>query len=229
VTKLHYFAGRGRAETTRWMLAACEIDFDNIKVETPEALSALRETGKLPFDQLPLLEIDDHCISQSTALIRYLARRHDLYGDNNVEALWCDMLAGTVADFAEAAMLAAFQPSVDEAVVAMQARLDKFGPCFESRIQEVGTGFSVGARVTFADVVLGSALNDYLELMPSCLAQYPLQAQLHNRIVNLPGIAKYLNSGERYPTPGDNYVIGVARTLQRALPGHMPDADRFVV
>jgi hypothetical protein len=28
-TKLHYFLGRGRAETTRWMLAINQVEFEN--------------------------------------------------------------------------------------------------------------------------------------------------------------------------------------------------------
>jgi glutathione S-transferase len=58
MTRLHYFKGRGRAETTRWMLAINQIAFENVPVETPKAFATLRATGKLPFDQMPLLEID---------------------------------------------------------------------------------------------------------------------------------------------------------------------------
>ena len=54
--KLTYFRGRGRAETTRWMLAATGTEFENIAIDTPEQLAALRASGKLPFDQMPLLE-----------------------------------------------------------------------------------------------------------------------------------------------------------------------------
>ena len=104
MTRLHYFLGRGRAETTRWMLAVSQIAFENVPVDTPEALATLRATGKLPFDQMPLLEIDDLNLSQSTAMIRYLARRGDYYGETNADALWCDMIAGAVADFAETAL-----------------------------------------------------------------------------------------------------------------------------
>ena len=101
MTVLHYFKGRGRAETTRWMLAVNGIAFENQAVEMPQALAALRASGKLPFDQMPLLEIDEQNLSQSTAMIRYLARRGDCYGDNDTDALWCDMIAGAVADFAQ--------------------------------------------------------------------------------------------------------------------------------
>ena len=76
---LTYFYGRGRAETTRWMLAATDVDFRNNAIRTPQELAALRESGKLPFDQMPLLEIDGHRLSQSSAMVRYLARRGNLY------------------------------------------------------------------------------------------------------------------------------------------------------
>ena len=42
-------------------------------------------------------------------------------------------------------------------------------------------------------------------------------------------IAAYLASDARWPIPGDQYVIDVARVLQRALPPHMPEPERFVV
>jgi len=32
------------------MLAVSQIDFENVAIETPEALASLRATGKLPFD-----------------------------------------------------------------------------------------------------------------------------------------------------------------------------------
>jgi glutathione S-transferase len=229
LAKLHYFAGRGRAETTRWMLAVNEIPFENVPLETPEALASLRATGKLPFDQIPLLEIDGFCVSQSSALIRYLARRGDLYGVNESEALWCDMVAGAAADFMEPAMQAAFMPSHDHAVTAMKASMKKFGPRFEACIMENRSGFTCGSGLSFADVVLAQATSAYHEISAGLLDGYPLLDAHQKRIIELPGIAAYLVSDQRYPTPGENYVISAARTLQRALPAHMPDPDRFVI
>ena len=126
--KLTYFRGRGRAETTRWMLAATGVAFVNLAIDTPEELSALRASGKLPFDQMPLLEIDGLDLSQSSAMIRYLARRGGLYGNNDRDAMWCDMVAGVAADFAETAIQAPFKPSEAVAVADMEGRFAKFGP-----------------------------------------------------------------------------------------------------
>ena len=228
MTRLHYFKGRGRAETTRWMLAVNQIGFENVAIESPKALAALRATGKLPFDQMPLLEIDGLNLSQSTAMIRYLARRGGFYGESDADALWCDMIAGAVADFAETALMAAFQPKAEAAIAALKDRFEKFGPTFEARLAENGTGFCVGARLSFADVVLVEALSGCLEWVPGILADTPLLAALHARVLGLPGIAAYLNSAQRYPMAGDAYVTDAASVLQRALPAHFPDQDRFV-
>lgn len=227
--RLTYFRGRGRAETTRWMLAAAEVDFVNVAIETPDGLAGLRASGKLPFDQMPLLELDGHCLSQSSAMIRYLARRSGLYGVNDIDAMWCDMIAGVVADFAETAMQAAFKPTADIARGELEARFVKFGPRFEARIAQQGSGFCAAAGMTFADVVLSEALSSYLEWCPDILDATPHLKGMYQVVTTRPGIAAYLASELRYPMPGADYVIGVARVLQRALPPHMPDADRFVL
>jgi len=211
------------------MLAVNRIDFQNIAIETPEALAALRASGKLPFDQMPLLELDGLNLSQSSAMVRYLARRGDLYGDDDTDALWCDMIAGAVADFVETAIQAAFQSSTEIAMANMRASFAKFGPCFEARLASNGGDFCVGTRLSFADVVLTEALTSYLEWLPGILSATPRLKGLQSRVVEHDGIASYLGSEQRYPKAGDGYVIAAAQVLQRALPPHMPDAARFVV
>ena len=229
VASLTYFRGRGRAETTRWMLAATGVAFTNIAIDTPVELAALRASGKLPFDQMPLLEIDGLCLSQSSAMIRYLARRGGLYGTSDTDAMWCDMIAGVVADFAETALQAPFKPSATVAVADLDARFEKFGPRFEARIEDQGSGFCAADRMTFADVVLAEALSSYLEWCPDILGDTPRLKALYDHVTGETGVAEYLASDLRYPKPGDDYVIAAARVLQRALPPHMTDADRFVV
>lgn len=226
--KLHYFLGRGRAETTRWMLAANKIDFVNVPVESAGALAALRATNKLPFDQMPLLEIDELCLSQSSAMIRYLARRGGLCVTSDNEAVWCDMIAAAADDLSETAKQAAFQESVDVVRQALQARFDKFGPRFEARLQSNDTGYCAGDQMTFADVILTEVLTEYLEWLPELFKKAPLLAGLQARVTSHPGISAYLRSPQRYPIADTDYVVSVARVLQRALPGHMADANRFV-
>ena len=226
LVKLHYFPGRGRAETTRWMLAINHIKFENVPIETPEMLLALRASGKLPFDQMPLLEIEELNLSQSSAMIRYLARSGEYYGSTEQDAVWCDMIAGAVADFAETSLQAAFQPTKEIAVKALQERFNKFGPRFESRLSK--NDLCAGVKLTFADVLLAEAINSYLEWIPDILDETPFLDNLYKKVITTSGISAYLKSPQRYPMSGSNYVIDVARVLQRALPSHMPDPNRFI-
>lgn len=228
MTKLHYTRSRGRAETTRWMLAVNQIPFENILIDTPEKLAALRATGKLPFDQMPLLEIDGQNLSQSSAMIRYLARRGGFYGDTDTDALWCDLIAGAVTDFSETGLKAMFQPTDEIAISEQQATFDKFAPCFEARLGENGTGFCAGNRLSFADVILAEALSSYLEWIPDILESTPLLKSLNEIVLSQPGINTYLNSNLRYPKPDDMCVIDIARVLQRPLPPHFSNPNRFV-
>ena len=228
MTKLHYTRSRGRAETTRWMLAVNQIPFENIVIDMPEEL-ALRATGKLPFDQIPLLEIDGHNLSQSSAMIRYLARRGDFYGDTETDALWCDLMAGAVADFSETGLKAMFQATNEIAISEQQAAFAKFAPCFEARLRENSTGFCAGTRLSFADVILAEALSLYLEWIPDILEPTPLLKALNETVLSQPGIKAYLTSDLRYLKPDNTCVIDIARVLQRPLPPHFPDPNQFVV
>ena len=229
IAKLTYFRGRGRAETTRWMLAANEIAFENVAIDTPTQLADLRASGKLPFDQMPLLEINGLNLSQSSAMIRYLARLGGFYGQTDSDAVWCDMIVGVAADFAETAIQVPFKPSLPDAIADLKVRFAKFGPRFEARIAQQGTGFFVGDRLTFADIVVAEALSSYLEWCPDILDTTPNLQALYKRVIQQPGVAAYLTSELRYPKPDAEYVIAAARVLERALPSHMPDANRFVI
>ena len=81
---------------------------------------------------------------------------------------------------------------------------------------------------TFVDILLTEALNAYIEWIPNLLEKDSFLFSLYTKIITQPGINKYLTSDQRYPKPDQNYVIDVARVLERALPFHMENINRFV-
>jgi glutathione S-transferase len=89
---LYYFAGRGIADQIRWMLAATNVTFVQKTVETRQRFLKMAER-QLPFGQLPLLQIDGLELVQSQSIVRYLARRGHLVGQNLSEETKCDMIA----------------------------------------------------------------------------------------------------------------------------------------
>ena len=226
--KLHYFKGRGRAETTRWMLAASNIEFVNMSLEDHTDFDALKSSRKLPFNQLPLLEIGGLKLSQSSAMISFLARKGGLHGKTDEDAVWCDMLIGAVNDFNIPAMQFAFKSDKDEAYKDLEASLKKFGNHFEFRLTQNEGGFLVGKQLSSADIILAESLTSFVEFHPDCLECYPYLMELRNRVVSDPNIKGYLNSINRWRLPDDQYVIDIARVLRRPLPHHFPKPNRFV-
>ena len=116
--KLHYFKGRGRAETTRWMLAINNIDFINISLEDHNDFDNLKASGKLPFNQLPLLELDDLRLSQSSAMISFLARR-GLH------------MSCTLYYFAAATPMALYMPTCSDAAIALHIMMPTRTRCVD--------------------------------------------------------------------------------------------------
>ena len=226
--KLHYFKGRGRAETTRWMLAINNIDFINISLEDYNDFDDLKASGKLPFNQLPLLELDDLKLSQSSAMISFLARRGDFYGKTNEDAVRCDMLVGAVGDFNVPAMQFTFKADKDEASRDLDESLKKFGKHFEFILTQNEGEFLVGQKLSVADIIMAESLTSFIEFCPTCLNNYPLLKQLQEKVVSEHNINEYLNSSNRWRLPDEQYVIDIARVLCRPLPSHMPEPNRFV-
>jgi glutathione S-transferase len=156
-----------------------------------EELEAMRESGKLAFGQLPLLEVDGVRVVQSQTINRYLARRGGLYGSNDSEAMQCDMIADGVADFMGGWL--GFPFSADKVVCIVLYRYSVFRllivmdvlPCKDVFVEEKskptvakyapkleaivsankGSVYSVGSQLTYADVVLADVCTSYTELL----------------------------------------------------------------
>src|SRR5512140_3981478 len=104
---LLYFAGRGRAELIRLILAEAGVEYDEHHVGhgTPPAggrptdLGALKAAGVLPFGAVPVWEEPGGFrLAQSAAIVNHPARRHGLRGASPLDAARCDELLGAVED-----------------------------------------------------------------------------------------------------------------------------------
>lgn len=84
---LRYFDVRGRGEAIRMALADQGLEFEDAAFSSaewgkdkPDGLKAeWLAAGKLPFGQVPLLEIDGLQLVQSHTILRYLGRRQGWY------------------------------------------------------------------------------------------------------------------------------------------------------
>ena len=71
--------------------------------KTPEERAALRESGKAPFGQLPVLEVDGKIIAQTGAIARYCGKQGGFYPrDDDLAAAQIDMIIDTATDITNA-------------------------------------------------------------------------------------------------------------------------------
>ena len=95
---LFYFNdGKGRAELTRLIFIYGQVPFNDQRISFSEYLS-MRDEGKLPFQQLPILMVGDRVISQSCAISRYAAKVAGLYPSDDFEAALSDTIVDAWRD-----------------------------------------------------------------------------------------------------------------------------------
>ena len=215
---VYYFHGRGRAETTRWMLAATNVKFKNVFLSSHEDFLKLKNSNRLLFGQLPLLELDGKAFTQSSAMVLYLAKRVKMCGRDIFEETRCAEIAGCCNDWASGPMEHAFRENKEHHKMNVCIPLfKKFGHFVEKILIENGTGFSVGNSLTYADILIAECCTSYEEMVPGITLKNNFQNLNSLRIIvcSIPGVKAYLNSTLRCKFPDDAYVRNVNDVLNR--------------
>ena len=184
--RLHYFAGRGRAEQARWMLAATETRFVNAVLRSAADFAALDDSGALLFGQVPLLQCPDGLhVVQSQAIVRHVASQAGLLGGSATERALADQFAEGVADFRGPLLSFPFGRDRGACVAAVR----RYAPVFERALRGAPAGHVAGgAAHTYADVLLAEAVTGYTELLGDFTREaFPLLGAHRDRVCKLPG------------------------------------------
>jgi glutathione S-transferase len=211
---LIYFAARGRAELIRLVLAEAGVDYQEHPVGKgtppvdgrPTDLAALKATGTLPFDAVPVWEEPSGLrLAQSGAIANHIARAHGLRGKDATGEARCDELLGAVDDvrleLRKLATAAAGERAALRAELASSTlprwlgHLDRL-----LRNNGGGGGFAVGTSVTVADLALWYLLEQIRDNgLGGALERHPALVAFLERIGSRPRIAAYLKSTRRPP------------------------------
>lgn len=209
---LVYFAARGRAELIRLILAEAGVEYAEHLVgkDTPPVngrptdFAALKATGELPFEAVPVWEEPDGFrLAQSLAIANYLSRAHGLVGKTAREAALVEQAFGAFDD-TRAEMRRLYTVPADHRAKLREELLTAILPrwfgYFERLLRATGTGYLVGDSVTSADLALWYLveLTTQNEL-GGALEKCPLVAAHFERIGKRPRIAAYASSPKRHP------------------------------
>ena len=176
--KLTYFNVRGLAETSRFLLALGGEEYEDFRYPLEVIDMSKHEMKKDEFDKdkadgklvtslnkVPFLEVDGVTIPQSKSVERFLARRFNMMGSNDLEAAQIDAICESVRDFKDMYQKVRFLPE-DEKETGMK---EWFTVTLVERLtllenQLVGeSGFSIGNTTTLSDVVLFTFITEFFD------------------------------------------------------------------
>ncbi|XP_051021916.1 glutathione S-transferase Mu 2 isoform X2 [Acomys russatus] len=201
-----YWDFRGLAHCIRLLLEYTDTSYEEKRYATGDGPDFdrsqwLNEKFKLGLDfpNLPYLIDGSHKITQSNAILRYLARKHHLCGETEEERIRVDIVENQAMD------------------TRMQLGMLCYSPDFEKRKPEYLEGLPekmklyseflgkrpwfAGDKITYVDFLAYDILDQHREFEPKCLDAFPNLKDFLARFEGLKKIADYMKSGRFLSKP----------------------------
>ncbi|XP_015200747.1 glutathione S-transferase P-like [Lepisosteus oculatus] len=194
-----YFPVRGRCEAMRMLLADQGQDWKENVVEINMWMKGDLKASCL-FGQLPKFEDGDFTLYQSNAMMRYLGRKHGLYGKDDKQASIIDMMNDAVEDLRLKYIKLIYQEyetGKEKYIQDLPNDLSKF----EKILSGNKGGFVAGDEISFADYSLLDVLRNHQVLAPKCLDSFPTLKSYVDRLSSRPKIKAFLESDEHKKRP----------------------------
>ncbi|CAF0937015.1 unnamed protein product [Adineta ricciae] len=202
IYSLHYFNGRGRAETIRLIFAQAGEKFEDLR-HSPDEWAKLK--SQMPLGQLPVLEINGEKYPQSGSLARYVARQFKLAGKDDLESFKCDIVVDTIQEINEAYYERWFHIKDEKRRDEEQAKfktdlLPKKLAGLETLMKTYGNGtWAVGSHVTWADLLVYDSIQNILRIDAKVLDEHEVLKKNREAVEKLPKIAEYLANRKETP------------------------------
>eukprot|EP00051_Salpingoeca_urceolata_P027205 m.480421 g.480421 ORF g.480421 m.480421 type:complete len:201 (+) comp21833_c0_seq1:140-742(+) len=176
--------GGPRASPIRQAFKLANIEFEDKHVTGADWV-ALRDSNTLPFNSIPVLEVDGKTLSQSNAIMMFIGSKAGLVPEDAFQRAKAEEVLCAVEDFISAYIMTSVRESDKEKVKVMrEAMADKHIPFLCERLsrlieQNGDSGFFVGDSLTVADLkaaalfeMLSSGRFDHIS--KDCITPFPL-------------------------------------------------------
>ena len=212
--KLTYFNVRGLAETSRILLAIGKeeyedfryplnvIDMSKFKMEKEE-FDKDKVDGKLvkSLNKVPFLEVDGTIIPQSKSIERFLAKRFNMMGETDLEAVQIDSLCECVRDFKDLYQKVRNAKDKDKD----KATNEWFTVTLVEKLkllEEIlgdNDGFSVSDKLSLSDVVLFTFITQFFDNREASLNATLVAPKLRKIIEKVKEIPEIIEWFEKRP------------------------------
>ncbi|KHJ92206.1 glutathione S-transferase protein [Oesophagostomum dentatum] len=196
--KLYYFEGRGLGEIARQIFALAGVHYEDIRVphEKWEEYKS-----KMPFEQMPVLEVDGQQIPQSLAICRYLARKYGYAGSTPYEEAIVDALADQYKDFYvqikgfyyPALGLAEGDVEAAKKDILIPAR-DRYLGYMTTYLKKSSSGYLAGNELTFADLILAEHVYTMRTVFPEYTEGFPEIEAHYKKVTSVPALKHWMES-----------------------------------
>ncbi|XP_075772135.1 glutathione S-transferase Mu 1 isoform X1 [Pelodiscus sinensis] len=206
---LGYWDIRGLAHSIRLLLEYTGTAYEDKLYSCGEAPDYdksqwLNEKEKLGLDfpNLPYLIDSKTKLTQSNAILRYLARKHKLGGETEEEMLRVDMLENQAMDFRMSLVMICYNPEFEKLKPGYLEQLPGKLKLFSRFLGE--RKWFAGEKITFVDFLMYDVLDQNRMLEPKCLDPFQNLKGFLDRFEALEKIAAYMCSSRYMKTPVNN-------------------------
>jgi glutathione S-transferase len=191
--KLTYFDARGRAEMSRLIFAQAGVEYEDVRVNKKDWPKL---KPKMPFNQLPVLEIDGKILPQSKAIARYLARQYGLVGKTDIDAAFCDAYVDGLDDVANNMSALHDEKDKDKRKKLLsefqETSLKPFLTRYENFLTDNGSGYFVGKQLTWADLTIYTFIEAHTSNHTELLDSHKKLQKFMQKVSDLPKIKTWL-------------------------------------
>ncbi|CAL1285171.1 unnamed protein product [Larinioides sclopetarius] len=207
---LGYWEVRGLVEPIRYLLHYKNVDFEDKRYSLSDRSEWEKDKYNLNLDfpDLPYYIDDDVRLTQSNAILRYLAGKFGLDGNTEEEKIRVFAAEQQIIDLRDHLSRLTLDENFEELKLEFMARVP-----FQMKLFSDFLGkrtFMVGDSITYVDFMAYEMIDFYHYFMPRFLADFPTLREYKKRILNLPGILRYINSTDfkRWPIYSKNAKFG---------------------
>ena len=195
-----------RAEVLRVSLFISNIPFEDVRISREEFINMIK-TGylpngkKVPFHQLPVIEVDGEIIGQTGAIARYCGKISNLYSKDNINAAKIDQIIDAATDITNLVSPTIRekdeQKKVEDRLILKNKLLPRWFRYLENILSESASDWFVENKMTIADIamwrLLGWLISGIIDGIPTTIVDsYPKLKNIHTNVHHHPKVQEWM-------------------------------------
>ena len=190
----------------RVSLFISNIPFEDVRISREEFINMIK-TGylpngkKVPFHQLPVIEVDGEIIGQTGAIARYCGKISNLYSNDKINAAKIDQIIDAATDITNLVSPTIRekdeQKKVEDRLLLKNKLLPRWFRYLENILSESTSDWFVENKMTIADIamwrLLGWLISGIIDGIPTTIVDsYPKLKNIHTNVHHHPKVQEWM-------------------------------------